>query len=269
MRTAIDARVLGKLDDWLRQKELPGQIELYIRLVGLQIEAKDNIRIKDDVISEIAVSNKIRNNLCVFDFDSLDIDWQYAVSLFHTALSIIREYLEVADLPADISFQQVARLWYERRPLPKRIDIEPDCLQAAMLTALKPFLMIHAETTLPKIDQKAWRRGSCPICGGKPNFSFLSREQEGARWLMCPRCNAEWLFQRLECPFCGNDDQKKLAYFSTEGDVYRVYTCEKCMSYIKSIDLRRAKGDIVLPLEWISTLDLDRQACEEGYNAGN
>jgi hypothetical protein len=39
--------------------------------------------------------------------------------------------------------------------------------------------------------------------------------------------------------------------------------------YIKAVDLRQAEHDVLLPLKWITTLDLDRQACELGYSAGD
>jgi len=39
--------------------------------------------------------------------------------------------------------------------------------------------------------------------------------------------------------------------------------------YIKAVDLRQAEHDVLLPLKWITTLDLDRQACELWYKAGD
>jgi len=40
-----------------------------------------------------------------------------------------------------------------------------------------------------------------------------------------------------------------------------------CEGYIKAVDLRKAGKDVVMPLEWIGMLDVDRQACERGYRA--
>jgi FdhE protein len=94
------------------------------------------------------------------------------------------------------------------------------------------------------------------------------RGEEGARWLVCGRCDAEWRFQRLECPFCGTRDQGNLAYFSGGQGLYRLYVCEECKGYIKAIDLRHSQSEVLLPLEWIGTLDMDRQACELGYRPG-
>ncbi|GAG10243.1 unnamed protein product, partial [marine sediment metagenome] len=38
---------------------------------------------------------------------------------------------------------------------------------------------------------------------------------------------------------------------------------------LKAIDLRQAASEVLLPLEWVATLDLDRQAYELGYSAGD
>ena len=112
-----------------------------------------------------------------------------------------------------------------------------------------------------------WRRRLCPVCGGRPDLAYLDAEA-GARWLMCCRCDAEWLFQRIQCPYCGTQDQRALGYFTDDAGVYRLYTCDKCKTYIKALDLRKAEGEVLLPLERVMTLDMDRQAAEAGYRPG-
>ena len=108
---------------------------------------------------------------------------------------------------------------------------------------------------------------NCPVCGGVADFAYLEKEA-GARWLMCSRCDAQWLFQRLECPYCGNADHKTLAYFTDDTELYRLYICDECKSYIKAIDLRKTTSDVMLRLERVVTSDLDRQAQEKGYTSG-
>lgn len=102
------------------------------------------------------------------------------------------------------------------------------------------------------------------ICGGSTDFAFLDREN-GARWLLCARCDTEWRFQRLQCPYCGTQDQNALSYFTAEEGLYRLYVCEQCKRYLKAVDLRQAKAEVLPPLERLYTLDLDRQAQEHGY----
>jgi FdhE protein len=117
------------------------------------------------------------------------------------------------------------------------------------------------------IDNERWRRGYCPVCGGSPDFSYLQREN-GARYMICSRCDSEWLFQRLQCPYCDNRDQNKLHYYADEKGVYRLYVCDNCKRYLKAIDQRQAEEVILLPLERFMTIDIDRQALEKGYQPG-
>jgi formate dehydrogenase maturation protein FdhE len=267
MVSEIDSKILKKLDDWEKGSP-PGPVELYIRLIRVQIDSKSDITIKVPLLSPEVISDRLSSHKPLLSFDELDIEWTIADKIFREALSIIGEYSDSATPASDFPLKETARAWYESNPLPKT-GIDRDTLRVAIHTAMKPFLSMHAEALLPEVDQKRWRQGYCPICGSRPNFSFLSKDEEGARWLVCPRCDAQWLFQRLECPFCGNKEQKKLSYLTDDNGLYRLYLCEECKSYLKSIDLRIAEPDVLLPLEWVATLDLDRQACESGYSAGD
>jgi len=266
MAKEIDRKVLKKLDEWALQ-ELSGPIELYLRLVRLQTESKSDIELPDVLLPSEIISERLGNAIPLLTFDELVLDWSRIERLFHQVMSVINEYSSTAE-PNGIPLKKLARAWYDGKRLSKQA-IDKDTLTVAIHATMKPFLSKHADNLLPLIEQGKWRRGYCPVCGGQPNFAFLSKEQEGARWLLCPRCDANWLFQRLECPFCGNKDQKRLSYRSDDEGVYRLYLCEECKGYLKCLDLRRTQDDVVLQLEWITTLDLDRQACELGYQAGD
>jgi FdhE protein len=79
-----------------------------------------------------------------------------------------------------------------------------------------------------------------------------------------------WRFKRVVCPFCGNDDSKKLRFFNTEtdGKAYRVDVCEECKKYIKTIDLREVQEEVIPLIDDIGTLHLDIIAEKEGYKRG-
>ncbi|MFC2002485.1 formate dehydrogenase accessory protein FdhE [Chloroflexota bacterium] len=128
-------------------------------------------------------------------------------------------------------------------------------------------LVSHAKALYGSVNQERWRRGYCPICGSSPDFAYLDKEY-GARWLLCSRCDTGWLFQRLECPYCGTQDQNALAYYTDDEGLYRLYICEQCHQYLKAVDLRQAKSEVLLPLERLFTLALDAQAQEAGYSPG-
>ena len=163
--------------------------------------------------------------------------------------------------------QETVKAWFEGSRLPSLSLINTaseSLLESIIQATLKPFLASYSKALLSSVNQENWRRGFCPICGGNPDFTFLDKER-GARWLMCSRCDAEWLFQRLECPYCDNKDQSTLAYFTDDEGLYRLYVCEQCHTYIKAIDLRHTESEVLLPLERIMTLDMDRQGLEKGY----
>jgi len=258
-------KVLKKLEE-LESTSLPESIELYVRLTRLQLEARSKIKIKETHLSQKEIDERVGLGVIALKFDELQLDWNRVKDLFRGALSIINEYHPPIDPSAVIQLGEIVELWYTLNPLPHNL-MDEDILTVAVHTALKPFLSKWAELLLPRIDREKWRRGYCPVCNGIPNFAYIEPEQ-GARWLCCPRCDAEWLFQRLECPFCKNMKQQELAFLSDNDGRYRVYICDGCKGYIKAIDLRKVHKDIVMPLQWIETLDLDRQACERGYHAG-
>ncbi|OGO40241.1 MAG: hypothetical protein A2147_09980 [Chloroflexi bacterium RBG_16_57_8] len=167
--------------------------------------------------------------------------------------------------------REVIEAWFEKRVLPlglRPADSNEELMwEAAIHAAVKPFLTNYARALRGLLDQENWRRGHCPVCGGIPDFSFMEKSG-GARWLLCSRCDTEWLFQRLQCPFCSNEDQNTLAYFTDDRGIYRLYVCDRCNRYIKAIDLRSAPPDTTLLIERLWTPDLDREAAEKGYRPG-
>jgi FdhE protein len=111
-----------------------------------------------------------------------------------------------------------------------------------------------------------WNEGYCPVCGKEPKIGQI-RDDEGGRYLYCHQCGYEWPFRRIKCPFCGNEEQQSLAYFTVEGDErYRVDVCNECKRYIKIVDFRTTEETANLDVEDIATLHLDMLANEEGYD---
>lgn len=136
-------------------------------------------------------------------------------------------------------------------------------------SSIKPSLEAYAEKLKSYVDQESWYRGYCPVCGSQPERGEL-RIDVGERFLECSSCSFKWRFKRVVCPFCGNDDSKKLRFFNTEADgkAYRVDVCEECKKYIKTIDLRELNVEVVPLVDDIGTLHLDIIAEKEGYKRG-
>ena len=149
--------------------------------------------------------------------------------------------------------------------LSDKLKVSEELLLFLAKNALKPILETCADDLKEAVHQERWWRNYCPICGSPP---FIARlRAEGERFLVCSLCSFEWRFPRLMCPFCGNEDSKGLRYFHTEreGSVNRVDVCDKCKSYIKTIDTRGSKEEFIPLVEDMGSLYLDLLAQKEGY----
>ncbi len=107
---------------------------------------------------------------------------------------------------------------------------------------------------------------TCPACGAAPQASVLRPESEGAaRWLLCSFCLREWLYRRLVCPACGEEDKDKLPHYAAEGSgAVRVEACDACHQYLKAIDLS-IDGRAVPLVDEVAWSALDLWAAEHGY----
>jgi len=134
-----------------------------------------------------------------------------------------------------------------------------------VVQSFSPFLENYAEKLKGQIDLSSWLRGYCSICGGEPLMARLEKET-GKKWLFCSLCRSEWLFRRLECPFCGDNNQESLRYFYLEDEkAYRVDVCDRCKRYTKTVDARKTESIRSLFVEDLATLPLDIVAEKEGF----
>ncbi|MGE5838616.1 MAG: formate dehydrogenase accessory protein FdhE [Deltaproteobacteria bacterium] len=152
--------------------------------------------------------------------------------------------------------------------LSEKLKVKEELLLFLAKNSLKPILETYTDDLRETVHQEQWWRNYCPICGSPPSLARL--RGEGERFLVCSLCSFEWRFPRLMCPFCGNEDSKGLRYFHTEkeGSVNRVDVCEKCKSYIKTVDTRGSKEDFIPLVEDMGSLYLDLLAQKKGYERG-
>ncbi|MGA2284966.1 MAG: formate dehydrogenase accessory protein FdhE [Dehalococcoidia bacterium] len=143
--------------------------------------------------------------------------------------------------------------------------IDGALLAFVMQSALYPFLRARAESLSRFVDASSWYRGYCPICGGEPDMAALERGG-GRRRLLCSRCDAEWAFRRLGCPFCGNDDPKELAFLPGDDEAHHLAVCKRCRRYLKTVDFRET-AERPLAAERILTAGMDASAKGTGYRA--
>ena len=107
---------------------------------------------------------------------------------------------------------------------------------------------------------------TCPFCSARPVAAVLRGEGDGAkRWLLCSLCSTEWPFLRVLCPNCGEREKDSLPiYAAPDFDHVRVEACERCRTYVKSVDLTR-DGRAVPVVDELATVALNIWAEEHGY----
>ena len=111
-----------------------------------------------------------------------------------------------------------------------------------------------------------YSKSICPGCGGLPQLTVLRPEGEGAsRYLLCSFCLGEWLFRRIVCPFCREEDKEKLPRYSAEQCEYvHVESCDTCMHYLKAVDMN-VDGHAVPLIDEVALAILDVWAADHGY----
>lgn len=281
MTAETDSEVLKRLEAEGKKEGFdPRFLEFYQRLLRLQSGVEQRIVLPEPSLSSEAIGERLEHGLPLISFDKFPLDWSLVQETFGEVTGVFADYAELfGEIPQSLKklsqatpiIKETVKAWFEGAELPSATggdEVSGHLLDAIIHATLSPFLTSRAKALIGSVEQERWRRRYCPICGGKADFAFLDKER-GARWLLCSRCDAEWLFQRLECPYCGNKDQNTLAYFTDDKELYRLYVCEQCHTYIKAIDLRRTESEVLLPLERIMTLDIDRQGQEKGYQPGH
>lgn len=131
---------------------------------------------------------------------------------------------------------------------------------------LKPIMRAYAAEAVKWCDTESWQRGICPVCGGRPSLAIIEKEQ-GRRYLYCGLCETRWRYKRIGCPFCDLEEPQGQEFFTLEGnEKYRIYVCNGCRAYLKTVDERRAGEEEIDPFwEDVGTVHLDILAMREGY----
>ncbi|HEY6930563.1 MAG TPA: formate dehydrogenase accessory protein FdhE, partial [Thermoanaerobaculia bacterium] len=131
---------------------------------------------------------------------------------------------------------------------------------------LRPY--VECLRSMNRAPDRVHRRGQCPFCGGRP---WVSARREGSlmegarRALGCALCGGEWLFGRILCPSCFEEDPHKLPAFQNEKyPTVRIETCETCRRYVKSIDLSEDARPIP-EVDDLLSLSMDLWAADQGF----
>ncbi len=270
-------KIIKKLTEQEKEEgSLPLLLEFYKKLIKVQSAAQKRIGTLQPTITKAAINERLTKGEPLVKFDELAIDWSLARELFVKVISVFSEYPQLfGEIPDRLKSpkagrfltKKAVRAWFTGKELPDTLteDISDNVIQTLIQTTLQPFLNKHALALTDSVPKDTWRRNYCPICGGIPDLAYMEQEV-GERWLMCSRCDAEWVYPRLQCPYCLNQEQSSLSFFEDEEGLYRLHVCNECKCYLKVIDLRKTEAEVLMPLERIYTLDLDTQAREKGYH---
>lgn len=243
---------------WEKARVAHPELAALFDLHGKILAAQHAVREALPPLDSIGDLGRLAAGKPALTFDDLAVEGGLLARLWNQLDESLRQHDDDwPRVPMPVPPPEALRHWFEGVPL---ADEHLESLAAA---ALAPFLWRAAAAILPLVDQEAWRRGHCPACSGKPDFAFLDNKT-GARHLVCTRCDGTWLYLRIGCPFCGNDDAEQLAYYPSEDQIYRLYVCEKCRRYLKAIDLRQTQRPVVWAVERITTAALDIAAIQAG-----
>lgn len=150
----------------------------------------------------------------------------------------------------------------------RELGVPVELLDFIALNTFKALLKSYGEQVSQQLNFEDWTGSHCPICGDQPTMAKLAGK-EGFRKLYCGRCETEWRYKRLGCPYCHDENASQATFLSLEDNKqYRVYLCDHCKSYIKTVD-ERVCGEVDLFCEDLATKDLDHLARAEGYQRGD
>ena len=228
-------------------------------------------------IDEAHLEAKLQGGLPLVDFSSMKLDLEEPKKFFIALLEIGEKRNPVDQILKDIEDGKLNyEMVYDSFAMSDESEEEHseedadddtiDLLKFFVEESLRPSLEFVTGLYGERITKMGWNDGYCPVCGRMPKIGRLV-DAEGKRHLFCSQCGFEWRFRRVKCPFCGNEEQQSLSYFTVEGDErYRVDVCDVCKRYIKTVDFRSAGEEAILDVEDVATLHLDMLAHEEGYN---
>jgi formate dehydrogenase accessory protein FdhE len=131
---------------------------------------------------------------------------------------------------------------------------------------LRPAWQAWHRQLAPLMQGVEWRRGYCPVCGMAATLGEL-QDNGQVKHLRCSQCGADWLFPRMQCIYCGNEDHTTQSYFYPDGEreQHRIEVCDECGGYLKVSAAFSPTPVELLPVEDLATVHLDYIAQERGY----
>ncbi len=275
-------RWIEKKLDQLKVKEFlsPDLIGLIADVTSLQGEARKNAKPAMPPGVKLSTADQLAQGKPLLIRSEFTLKLDIAKELFTKLLKLvssdktmgnsarkIQEKLENGELNLDQAFNEhlsghddFFASWSENFP------DSPKILDFLIQSAISPEVEALGQALSEQLNQDTPHpSGQCPVCGSLPLISTL-KKKEGFRFMTCSFCRTEYRVHRLACPFCGENDPKKLRFFKVEEEPgFRVDVCDSCKYYIKTIDFR-ALDNLAFPvLDDLASLPLDFLACDQGF----
>lgn len=269
------------LEQTARERPEYGEILGVFREIYRFVEGKEGQTGLSFLLPETLRAERIAGGFPVLSTDGLRVDREAATSFLSGLVGVMRqvgrEGLEALDRleralgEGRLNLEALFKACIDR----ERAPLDEAAAAAQVPPSLLEFLVeIPVRTSLERFSSsldpaefRDWKEGHCPVCGGRPGMDELVGE-EGKRFLSCSTCFFRWPYQRLKCPYCGNEDPESLTYFEAGEEPTRVGVCRKCARYIKTRDSRKGRAEIPLEVEDLATLHLDLLAGREGFERG-
>jgi formate dehydrogenase maturation protein FdhE len=223
-------------------------------------------------VSTEQLTERLARGERLIDLEQLGIDWSELRLRIRQVVDVLRRHdvLDAADAARlhdagrNTSLPELVRQWFDAVPGASAPGAPVDPLLADVLSlAARPFLVRAAEVLHQRVAVDTWALGTCPMCGATPTFAIIP--SPGARLLVCGRCHCRWAFAPRTCHRCL--DTGHLRVFSAHDGLYQITACEGCKRYVKAIDVRRAGRPLLMALDTVATLALDRAAAAQGFEA--
>jgi FdhE protein len=273
----LSKRILQGIEEWALSAHSSMFLDFYHGLLMIQAEAEEKAISPEFKLDKDEITKRLNSGQPILNYEDLYLNWEQVNAVFHSIVCLLAKHAEIlGPVPKSLIAEGFTlppdwvKVWLTVLEIPPRVngDVVPPLLRAALVQqTLRPFLIGYGQALKGTFNQDTWRRSNCPVCGAKPEFAYLEKEV-GARWCLCSACATEWLFKRMQCPYCENVVGTSLSFLGSDDGLYRLYLCEQCKNYLKAIDLRKTTRDVVIAVESLTTVSMDSQAQEKGYHRG-
>ena len=266
--------------------ELAGAVDMQIELLELHRRVQGRVLLPNFDLNPGVLDRHIQDGTPLLRFEDIRIEPSDLRLLIRQIADVLRRHaaMDEADhhriqgIGREMNVLDVVSSWYRNRVARQAAAtvglgndgmsaLEPthdETLDQVLTLAMRPWLVRCAEVLQQRGELARWTHPHCPLCGSEPDLAVITPAAE--RHLICGRCALRWKFESLTCPFCRNDDRRRITSFATPDGQYRVYACDQCHRYLKAYDGRHAARPVMPMVDTIATLPLDAYAMQRGYS---